>query len=82
MKPQIVVDTNVLISFLTDRDQRQQELAGTLFREAAEGKCVLIPTFADASLAAIVTQGGYDEVATFDRRLIGRLKRQGLSSRG
>lgn len=28
MKPQIIVDTNVLVSFVTDRDQRQQELAG------------------------------------------------------
>lgn len=136
MKPRIVVDTNVLVSFLTNRDERQQEQAGQLFREAAEGKCALIlhqvvlsemvyvlltvysisaqevsqtlndllampgtlavdsiswalllslwpdriPTFADAALAAIVTQGGYDEVATFDRPLRSRLKRQGLRS--
>lgn len=40
-----------------------------------------IPTFADAALAAVATQGGYDEMATFDRPLISRLKRQGLRSR-
>lgn len=32
---EILVDTNVLISFFTDRNQEQQEQAATLFRAAA-----------------------------------------------
>ena len=35
---EILVDTNVLISFLTDRNPEQQKKAAALFREAAERK--------------------------------------------
>ena len=38
----VVVDTNVLLSFLTDRDERQQKLAGELIESAASGKHMLI----------------------------------------
>lgn len=38
----IVVDTNVLVSFLTDRDLDQQERAGRLFAAAADGRAELI----------------------------------------
>jgi predicted nucleic acid-binding protein len=31
----IVIDTNVVISFLTDRDLRQQEIAARIFEDAA-----------------------------------------------
>ncbi len=34
----IVVDTNVLVSFLTDRDAEQQDKADGLFRAAASGE--------------------------------------------
>ncbi|MCK5231601.1 MAG: hypothetical protein KAR13_15115 [Desulfobulbaceae bacterium] len=34
----IIIDTNVLISFLTDRNLTQQEKAATLFSEAANLK--------------------------------------------
>jgi predicted nucleic acid-binding protein len=134
MSKQIVVDTNVLVSFLTDRDPVQQEQAAALFRGAAAGTHALIlhqialsemvyvllnlygvspaeaarilgdllatpgvrpvhelswpllldlwpdkiPSFADAAIAAVAKQGTYDEVATFDRPLAKRLKRQGL----
>ena len=134
MSKQIVVDTNVLVSFLTDRDPRQQEQAAALFRGAAAGAHVLIlhqialsemvyvllnlygvspvetariledllaapgiqpvheiswpllldlwpekiPSFPDAAIAAVAR--AYDEVATFDRPLAKRLKRQGLST--
>jgi hypothetical protein len=39
----ILVDTNVLISFLTDRDLTQQELAATLF-SSTRGEDVLLLT--------------------------------------
>lgn len=39
---QILLDTNVLLSFLTDRDPRQQEQAAELFRQASAGKQILL----------------------------------------
>lgn len=39
---QILVDTNVLVSFLTDRNQEQQEQAAALFRGAAAGEHTLL----------------------------------------
>jgi predicted nucleic acid-binding protein len=38
----IVLDTNVLLSFLTDRDPEQQEKAAHLFDEAAAGELTLV----------------------------------------
>ncbi len=38
----VVVDTNVLLSFLTDRDEQQQHLAAELLESAARGEHVLI----------------------------------------
>lgn len=38
----IVIDTNVVVSFLTDRDLRQQELAARLFQDAAAGSCEIL----------------------------------------
>jgi len=40
-----------------------------------------IPSFSDAAIAAVAEQEAYDEVATFDRPLAKRLKRQGLPTR-
>lgn len=39
---QIVVDTNVLLSFLTDRNEEQQNRAAALFQAAAVGEHVLV----------------------------------------
>ena len=39
---EILVDTNVLLSFLTDRDKNQQEQAAALFRGAADREHTLI----------------------------------------
>lgn len=39
---QILVDTNVLVSFLTDRDPRQQALAAALFEQAAAGEAEIL----------------------------------------
>jgi predicted nucleic acid-binding protein len=39
---QILVDTNVLVSFLTDRDASQQEKAAELFAAAASGGAALV----------------------------------------
>lgn len=38
----VVVDTNVFLSFVTDRDQRQQAQAAGLFESAADGQVQLI----------------------------------------
>ena len=39
---EILVDTNVLISFLTDRNKSQQEQAAALFRGAADREHTLV----------------------------------------
>lgn len=39
---EILVDTNVLISFLTDRNPEQQKKAAALFREAAERRHLIV----------------------------------------
>ncbi len=33
----LILDTNVLVSFLTERNSEQQQLAGELFQQAADG---------------------------------------------
>lgn len=38
----VLVDTNVLVSFLTDRDRSQQERAAELLASAADGKLELM----------------------------------------
>jgi predicted nucleic acid-binding protein len=38
----IVIDTNVVISFLTDRDLRQQQMAGKLFEDAASARLEVV----------------------------------------
>jgi predicted nucleic acid-binding protein len=38
----VLVDTNVLVSFLTDRDASQQEQAANLFAAAANGEPTLV----------------------------------------
>ena len=39
---EILVDTNVLVSFLTDRNQEQQAQAGALFEAAADRRHLLV----------------------------------------
>ena len=39
---EILVDTNVLVSFLTDRNQEQQQKAAAMFQAAAEQKQLLV----------------------------------------
>ena len=39
---EILVDTNVLVSFLTDRNAEQQEQAGALFEAAADQRHLLV----------------------------------------
>ncbi len=130
----IVLDTNVLVSFLTDRDAEQQAQAAALFEAAAQGEVEIVlhqmvvaemvyvlgnlyqvetreiaamvddllsspgakpvdelswtlvlelwpdrvPDFADAVLAAVAREGRYDAVATFDRRFVRRLRKEGI----
>ena len=91
----IVVDTNVLVSFLTDRDARQQARAARLFEAAAAGEVQLIlhqlvateliyvlrTVYAvDAALVAVTRAGKHDAIATFDDRFIRRLSRLRLAT--
>ncbi len=132
----VVVDTNVLISFLTDRNAAQQSEAAALFEQAAQGGTELIlhqmvisemvyvlanlykvetteiagmiddllcspgvrpiddivwssvlslwpgdfRDFADAALAAVMLEGHFDAVATFDQAFLRQLRRIGLTS--
>lgn len=52
---QVIVDTNVLLSFLTDRDLEQQERAGDLFQKALRGEQVaLVPQAALAEMVYVL----------------------------
>jgi len=62
----IVIDTNVVVSFLTDRDLRQQELAARLFQDA------------DAALALVAGSRKDSYLATFDRNFEKSLRRLGI----
>lgn len=131
----VLLDTNVLVSFLIDRDSVQQERAAELLDRAADNELeaiihqfviaeliyVLTTTYAtpkatvaeavrdllslpgavlrdampwtvvlelwpeeigdftDACLLAIAEAGNVDRIATFDRRLIRRLRARGLT---
>lgn len=67
---QILLDTNVLVSYLTDRDPEQQKKAEALFEQAAAGTLALIAT--------ATACGHFDAVATFDVPLSRRLRRHGF----
>ncbi len=133
---QVLIDTNVLVSFLTDRNQEQQEHAARLLESAATGQLEVVlhqavvfelayvllnlygrepaevrsileellalpgvtaverlpwgevfdlwphpfPDLADAALAAACRELRCDEIATFDRRFVRRLRQAGLHS--
>jgi len=133
---QIVVDTNVLLSFLTDRNVAQGNKAEALMSAAAKGEVALvlpqivlgelvyvlrnlynteateiartlddllaspgvfpadqvlwshvlelwpgrIRDFADAVLASMTLQLGYDAIATFDRAFVRQLKRENVAT--
>ena len=40
--PRVVVDTNVLVSYFTEREIRQQDLADVLLKDAAQGEILAI----------------------------------------
>jgi len=133
---EILVDTNVLVSFLTDRNESQQRRAAALLRGATDHEHTLalhsiaivetvhvlvqlydvdplevsqamrkllatpgvitvfdvpwslvleswpevIPSFGDAILAGVASEGRHDAVATFDLSLRKELSRQGCVS--
>jgi predicted nucleic acid-binding protein len=132
----VVVDTNVFVSVLTDRDPRQDAVAKALFLSAERGEIVaVLPQFvifeiahvlrnlykvppeelaslirdtielpgvividhcpwslvlerwpepfssvADASIVAVAMANRFDAVATFDQKLITRMKSLGVAS--
>jgi predicted nucleic acid-binding protein len=70
----IVIDTNVIISFLTDRNRNQQKLAAALFESALLGKHELVLHQIVATEVVYVLHNLYDrsltEVAASIRDLI------------
>lgn len=53
----VLVDTNVLVSFLTDRDPAQQTRAAALFGEAAGGQLeILVPHLVLAEAVFVLTK--------------------------
>ncbi len=70
----ILLDTNVLLSFLTDRDPRQQAMAGELFEQAAERALELVVAQTTLAECVYVLENLYemspDDVATLCRRLL------------
>ena len=56
----VVVDTNILLSFLADRDERQQCFAAELLESAARGDHVLILHQVVLSEMVYVLQNVYD----------------------
>ena len=72
---EILVDTNVLVSFLTDRDKDQQERAAELFLAAREREHSLILHSISISEAIYVLRNLYkvdpQEIAGFDPSIAG-----------
>lgn len=134
--PHVVVDTNVFISLLTDRNEQQRALAKELLLRSEAGEIVAVlpqfvvfeiahvlrnlyavppltaasligdvmalpgvlliteypwkqileqwsdplPSIADAAIVAIALANDHDAVATFDRKLIHRMKTLGVTA--
>jgi predicted nucleic acid-binding protein len=57
----IVIDTNVVISFLTDRDPRQQEIAAKLFEDTAAARRQIVLHQAVITEVAYVLQNLYKQ---------------------
>lgn len=70
----VLVDTNVLVSFLTDRDLTQQERAAALVEQAAEGHTeVVVPQVVLVELVFVLTnlyQVTAGQVASMIRQLL------------
>lgn len=72
------IDTNALISFVTDRNQRQQEVVAPLFADAAHGKCSLgCHLYALAEFAFVM-----EKVYNTDKETIRNILRDFLSMPG
>lgn len=70
----VVIDTNVVISFLTDRDPRQQEIAASLFADVAAAELRIILHQSVITEVVYVLQNLYNQtqaaVAAIVRELI------------
>ncbi len=52
----ILLDTNVLVSFLTDRDAAQQEVAAGLFAQAAQNRArIILPQITATEMVFVLT---------------------------
>ena len=134
--PQILIDANVFVSFLVDRNEKQRAAARSLLESAADGVLTGIvtqfavfevsyvlqssygtpaaevvtlvrdmvalpglivtndcpwkkvfefwperlPGLADAATVAVAIANGYDAVATFDQKMVKRMKALGVDS--
>jgi predicted nucleic acid-binding protein len=71
---QIVVDANVFVSFLVDRNEKQRSMAKTLLERAADGEIVAVVTQFAVFEISYVLQSFYGspaaEVATLLREMI------------
>lgn len=70
----ILVDTNVLLSFVTDRDLRQQAAASELFERAADRALTLVVAQAAIAECVFVLENAYalpvERVAAVCRKLV------------
>ena len=69
----ILIDTNVLISFLTDRNKRQQESASALFETGARSEAVLMVHQTVLSEMVYVLMNFYDMNSQTVASIVGEL---------
>lgn len=78
---QILVDANVLISFLTDRNARQREKAAVLLRGAAEREHTLvIHSMSIVEMIYVLTQIYHEDPAEVAEDVGGLLSMPGVTS--
>jgi len=71
----VVIDANVFISLVTERDQVQRAKGETLLEGAERGELVDV---GDAAILAVAIEHRYT-LATFDRKLSNRAKSFGVA---
>lgn len=71
---QYVIDTNALLSFVTDRNTAQQAVMTGVFELVTAAQATMLcPQFGDAVIAACARSAKGASVITFDRRFMRKL---------